>query len=62
MLIQINPGLHEKTEEKSLLRRVAKRRVASEKFPFLAHVAVRGAAWSFWGMKYGKKFDKCCKD
>ena len=29
---------------------------------FLIFIAVMGAAWSFWGMKYGKKFDKCCRD
>jgi len=28
---------------------------------FLIFIGVMGAAWSWWGMKYGKKFDKCCE-
>jgi amino acid transporter len=28
----------------------------------LIFIGVMGAAWAFWGMKYGKKFDKCCEE
>lgn len=28
----------------------------------LIFVAVMGASWAHWGLKYGKKFEKHCKD
>ncbi len=31
----------------------------------LAFIAIMGAGWASWGIKYGRKFekyDKCCKD
>lgn len=27
----------------------------------LTFIAIMGAAWAYWGIKYGKKFEKCCE-
>lgn len=28
----------------------------------LIFIGVMGASWAFWGIKYGRQFEKCCND
>lgn len=29
---------------------------------FLIFIAIMGTSWAHWGLKYGRKYEKCCED